>query len=70
MSDPVTLAPHVLSTTERTGRCLCGDVRYRRNIWSASAPAWACLDPALERVEAQPSLRNPPSTLPPPRRVP
>lgn len=24
------------------------------NIWSASAPAWACLDPALERVEHAP----------------
>ena len=24
------------------------------NIWSTSAPAWACLDPKLERIEAQP----------------
>jgi len=24
------------------------------NIWAASAPGWACLDPALERVEQQP----------------
>jgi hypothetical protein len=24
------------------------------NIWSASAPAWACLDSELERVERQP----------------
>lgn len=24
------------------------------NIWSASAPAWACLDGALERIEGQP----------------
>jgi len=24
------------------------------NIWAGSAPAWACLDPALERVERQP----------------
>ena len=24
------------------------------NIWAASAPSWACLDPALERVEQQP----------------
>ena len=24
------------------------------NIWAASAPGWACLDPALERVERQP----------------
>ena len=28
------------------------------NIWSASAPSWACLDPSLERIERQP--------LPPP----
>ena len=41
MSDPVTPAPHVLSTTERTGRCFGGDIRYRLNIWSASRPAWA-----------------------------
>lgn len=25
------------------------------NIWSSSAPAWACLDSSLERVEHQPS---------------
>ena len=24
------------------------------NIWSASAPGWACLDPALARIEGQP----------------
>lgn len=24
------------------------------NIWAASAPRWACLDPVLERVEHQP----------------
>ena len=24
------------------------------NIWASSAPGWACLDPALERVEQQP----------------
>lgn len=23
------------------------------NIWSTSAPAWACMDPALERVDRQ-----------------
>jgi hypothetical protein len=48
-----------------TGPCLCGDIRYRRSIWSASAPAWACLDPALERVEAQPSPPEPPRPTPP-----
>lgn len=25
------------------------------NIWAASAPAWACLDPGLERVAGQPA---------------
>lgn len=24
------------------------------NVWTASAPAWACLDPNLEKVERQP----------------
>lgn len=33
-------------------------VRPSMNIWARSAPAWACLDSALERVEQQP--------LPPP----
>ena len=31
------------------------------NIWSSSAPAWACLDPALAKVDKQP---------PPPQRPP
>ena len=35
------------------------DIRPASNIWARSAPAWACLDPALERVEEQPS---PPKT--------
>ena len=30
------------------------------NIWASSAPAWACLDPAIERIERQPL----PPTLP------
>jgi hypothetical protein len=29
------------------------------NIWSASAPVWACLDPALERIERQPPPPRP-----------
>jgi hypothetical protein len=29
--------------------------RPTMNIWSSSAPEWACLDPVLERVEQQPS---------------
>lgn len=29
-------------------------VRPSANIWAASAPTWACLDPSLERVEQQP----------------
>lgn len=28
-------------------------VRPVMNMWAASAPAWACLDPALERVDGQ-----------------
>ncbi len=38
-------------------------VRPTVNIWSGSAPAWACLDPALERVEQQPA---PPQSARPP----
>jgi hypothetical protein len=34
--------------------------RPSANIWSASAPAWACLDPALERVERHPLPPQPP----------
>lgn len=37
-------------------------VRPGVNIWAASAPGWACLDPALERVERQPL---PPGSAPP-----
>lgn len=37
-------------------------VRPKVNIWAASAPGWACLDPALERVEHQPL---PPKPSPP-----
>jgi hypothetical protein len=29
-------------------------VRPTANIWAASAPAWACLDASLERIEGQP----------------
>ncbi|HEY1075200.1 MAG TPA: GFA family protein [Fontimonas sp.] len=37
-------------------------VRPTANIWSVSAPAWACLDPALQRFERQaPPLQPPPS---------
>jgi hypothetical protein len=35
-------------------------VRPDTNIWAASAPAWACLDPALERAERQPLPPRPP----------
>lgn len=31
-----------------------GSIKPRANIWSSSAPGWACLDPSLERVERQP----------------
>jgi hypothetical protein len=32
------------------------------NIWSDSAPAWACLDPTLERVDRQPQPPKPAPT--------
>jgi orotidine-5'-phosphate decarboxylase len=34
-------------------------VKPSANIWSASAPAWACLDAALERIEHQPAPLRP-----------
>lgn len=34
-------------------------IRPTANIWASSAPAWACLDPALDRAEKQPAA--PPS---------
>jgi hypothetical protein len=39
-------------------------VKPGSNIWAASAPSWACLDSALERVERQPA---PPGSNPAPR---
>jgi hypothetical protein len=54
--------------TERTTSCLGGAVRFNSsikpstNIWAASAPVWACLDPALERVEQQPAPPKPTPT--------
>ena len=32
------------------------------NIWSSSAPSWACLNPVLTRVEKQPQAIQPPSS--------
>ena len=34
-------------------------VRPAMNIWASSAPGWACLDPALERVAGQPMPPKP-----------
>jgi hypothetical protein len=34
-------------------------IQPQMNIWSQSAPEWACLDPALARVEGQPSPPKP-----------
>ena len=34
------------------------------NIWSSSAPSWACLDAALERVERQPVPPSKPPQAP------
>ena len=36
-------------------------IKPSANIWSASAPAWACLDPALERLAGQPAPPQPKS---------
>lgn len=33
------------------------------NIWAESAPAWACLDPSLERVAQQPLPPKPSPTV-------
>ena len=35
-------------------------IRPTANIWSASAPTWACLDSSLERIERQPLPPQPP----------
>lgn len=37
-------------------------VRPKMNIWTTSAPGWACLDPALAKVEQQPLPVQPPAT--------
>jgi hypothetical protein len=36
-------------------------IQPNMNIWASSAPAWACLDSSLERVEQQPQPPKPPS---------
>ena len=36
-------------------------IRPVANIWSASAPDWACLDPELPRIEHQPPSPQPPA---------
>lgn len=36
-------------------------VRPSANIWSASAPDWACLDAGLDQIERQPPPLRPPS---------
>ena len=40
-------------------------IRPVANIWSASAPGWACLDASLERIERQPSPPMAATELPP-----
>jgi hypothetical protein len=34
-------------------------IRPDTNIWTSSAPAWACPDPALEQVAQQPVMNSP-----------
>ena len=36
----------------------------RELIWTATAPAWACLDPALPKTEGQPAPAAPPPARP------
>jgi hypothetical protein len=36
-------------------------IRPTANIWTSSAPSWACLDSALENVETQPQPPQAPS---------
>jgi hypothetical protein len=36
-------------------------IKPTANIWSSSAPAWACLDAALDRIEGQPAPPPAPS---------
>jgi len=40
-------------------------VQPNANIWAASAPGWACLDPTIERVEQQPLAPKPSPAVPP-----
>ena len=35
-------------------------IRPVANIWSSSAPTWACLSPALQRIEQQAAQLQPP----------
>lgn len=37
-------------------------VRPGMNIWTASAPAWACMDPALDSVPGQPVVPSRPAS--------
>jgi hypothetical protein len=53
---------------EIAGGCLCRAVRYRitalpvltrvATIWTSQPPSWACINPDLPRVAAQPSPRS------------
>lgn len=38
------------------------EVRPTANIWVASAPAWACVDPALEQFQGPPVVASPAKT--------
>jgi hypothetical protein len=39
-------------------------IRPGSNIWASSAPAWACLDDRLQRVERQPAPPSAPPSAP------
>lgn len=36
-------------------------IKPSANIWASSAPSWACLDTALDRIERQPAPPPPPA---------
>ncbi len=37
-----------------------GSLRPQANIWTSSAPTWACLDSALQAFDQQPQMAAPP----------